>query len=159
MLVRNDEEYIIKNDSVVTLQGKRNKKLKANNLYLIGNGADGPYIKSIKYITCIYLMLLTATESCKSVKVKAFILNDIFYSSQSILSLIVIINKLQPKEKKNFLLLVFCLHPKLDKLKCNRIHLRLMLCNLNLKFFFSNISFLFVLFSIEFTLCKFEGFQ
>ena len=107
MLVRNDEEYIIKNDSVVTLQGKRNKKLKANNLYLIGNGADGPYIKSIKYITCIYLMLLTATESCKSVKVKAFILNDIFYSSQSILSLIVIINKLQPKEKKNFLLLSF----------------------------------------------------
>ena len=52
VLVRNDEEYIIKNDSVVTLQGKRNKKLKANNLYLIGNGADGPYIKSIKYITC-----------------------------------------------------------------------------------------------------------
>ena len=44
----NDEEYIIKNDSVVTLQGKRNKKLKANNLYLIGIGADGPYIKSIK---------------------------------------------------------------------------------------------------------------
>ena len=44
----NDEEYIIKNDSVVTLQGKRNKKLKANNLYLIDIGADGPYIKSIK---------------------------------------------------------------------------------------------------------------
>ena len=79
-------------------------------------------------------MLLTTTVSRKSVKVKAFILNDIFYSSQSILSLIVIINKLQPKERKNFLLL----HPKYDKLKCNRIHLRLMLCNLNLKFCFSN---------------------
>ena len=107
MLVRNDEEYIIKNDSVVTLQGKRNKKLKANNLYLIGNGADGPYIKSIKYITCIYLNV-TTTVTCKSVKVKAFILNDIFYSSQSILSLIVIINKLQSKEKKNFLYLFAC---------------------------------------------------
>ena len=52
---KDGEEYIIKNDSVVTLQGKRYKKLKANKLYLIGNASDGPYIKSIKYITCIYL--------------------------------------------------------------------------------------------------------
>ena len=102
---KDDEEYIIKNDSVVTLQGKRYKKLKANKLYLIGNASDGPYIKSIKYITCIYLNV-TTTVTCKSVKVKAFILNDIFHSSQSILSLIVIINKLQcRRRRRNFFVL------------------------------------------------------